>query len=164
MSEHYRAAMHAALETATTSDDPSTQNGAVIINEAGNILARGANNMPPGVETTKERLERPLKYWVREHAERSAIFAASSEGIALRGMTMVTPWAACSDCTRGIILSGIDTVVCYPWQYGGSHWDDDIATGRAMFREAGVNVVEDNFADLEIPVLRRNYEIWDPNA
>lgn len=160
--ELYRHIMECALDEACNSDDPSTQTGAAILHESG-LVTVGANHMPPGVLSTPERAERPLKYQVREHAERTAIYEAAQLGRATLRATMVSTWAACSDCSRGIINSGIERFICYPWQPGDNHWDDDIAVGRAMMHEAGIEVIDYDFPGLVIPSLRRNYAIWRPH-
>lgn len=160
--ELYRDSMRLALEIASHSDDPSTQTSAVIVNELGNVLTSGVNNMPDGVSATQERLERPLKYQVREHAERAAIYQAARFGHATIDAAMVSLWAACADCSRAVIGSGIKKFVCYPWNHGDSHWDEDIAIGRQMMHEAGVEVIDHDFPGLDIPPIRRNYELWTP--
>ena len=79
--ETYRFAMEQALSAATQSDDPSTQVGAILVSPDGtDIIAHGCNNMPEKVRVTPERMQRPLKYDVREHAERDAIFRAAKLG------------------------------------------------------------------------------------
>lgn len=162
--ELFRDGMRLALDIASSSDDPSTQTSAVIVDQRGNILTSGVNNMPAGVETTPERLERPLKYQVREHAERAAIFQAARFGHATIDACMVSLWAACTDCSRAVIGSGIKTFICYPWSPGDNHWDEDIAIGRQMMHEAGVEVIDHDFPGLEIPPIRRNYGLWTPES
>lgn len=154
--------MHQALSIAHDSDDPSTQTSAIIISPSGHTIGAGVNNMPKGVLSTPERLERPLKYQVREHAERTAIYQAAQFGQATIDAAMVSLWAACADCSRAVIGSGIQTFVCYPWAQGDNHWDEDIAIGRQMMHEAGVEVIDYDFPGLEIPPIRRNYELWTP--
>lgn len=125
------------------STDPSTKNGAILIDEDGNVRASGANHFPGGVVESAERWNPPLKYQIVEHAERNVIYAAAREGVATKGLTMVCPWFACPDCGRAIIQAGIKKVVGHKQMadFGQSvnpKWYDGIALSLQMFREAGV--------------------------
>lgn len=99
----------ACLYAVRNSHDPDTQNGAVLVTNAGTIYA--ANCVPPGVARPEHRLERPFKYDFIEHAERAAIYKAAAVGAATGGATLYCPWFACTDCARAIIASGIREVV-----------------------------------------------------
>lgn len=161
--ETYRFAMEQALDAATQSDDLSTQVGAVLVSPDGtDILARGCNNMPEKVQITPERMQRPLKYDVREHAERDAIFRAARLGRQTLDSVLVGIWAGCSHCSRAAILAGVSAFVSFPFERGGAanHWDDDIVLGREMLRESGVAVIDYDFPGITIPPLRRNGELW----
>jgi dCMP deaminase len=120
--------------------DPSTQNGAVIVNADGWIVGEGANHFPKGVVESYKRWERPLKYQFVEHAERNAIFNAAKDGRRLAGAVMYCPWYACADCSRAIIQAGISQVVGHQkcFDLTPDHWKDSIANAFLMFEEAGV--------------------------
>lgn len=120
--------------------DPSTQNGALIIDDEGWILGEGANFFPRGVKESEERWQRPTKYSFVEHAERNAIFHAAREGHTLEGATMYVCWYACSDCARAIIQSGIKEVVGHKkcFDLTPDHWKESIKTAFVMLEEAGV--------------------------
>lgn len=120
--------------------DPSTQNGALIVNDNGDVLAAGANHFPKGVQNLPERWERPLKYQFVEHAERNAIFAAARLGVSTQGKIMVCPWFACSDCARAIIQAGIKLVIGhqFPFDLTPDHWKDSIKVAWQMLDEAKV--------------------------
>ena len=97
---------------ARQSRDPSNQNGSTLVSADNEIIGTGNNNFPIGVVFTKERSEvRPDKYRYFEHAERAAIYQAARAGSKVFGSTMFVPWAACCDCARAIINSGVLTVV-----------------------------------------------------
>lgn len=171
--ENYRFAMEAALAVAAESDDLSTQTGAVVaamepatFTATQRILGRGANNMPSGVLDTPQRRERPLKYSVREHAERAAIYDAARRGNQTLRSVMVSVWAGCADCSRAAIGAGVEAFISFPWRPDTTpnHWDDDILLGREMLTEAGVAVVDYDFPGIEIPSLRRNYGLWQPDT
>jgi dCMP deaminase len=122
------------------STDPSTQNGAILVNTAGEIVARGANHFPRNVKESPERWQRPLKYQFVEHAERNVIFDAAVHGISTDGLTMYCPWFACADCARAIIQSKISKVVGHdcPLHKTRPDWQQSIQVALDMFKEAGV--------------------------
>ena len=123
------------------STDPSTQNGAVLIDDVStDPLVYSANHFPKGVKETPERWERPLKYSYVEHAERNAIFNAAKQGIATKGLVMYCPWHSCADCGRAIIQAGIKEVIGH--QFVDTHeraqWYESIKVSIGMLEEAGV--------------------------
>lgn len=120
------------------SQDPSTQNGSVIVN-GGSIIAVGWNHFPDGVKGTWER---PGKYLYVEHAERDAIYAAARLGRACGGATMYCPWFACADCARGIILAGIKNVVGLKRSLDLTppHWIENVEAANRMLVDGGVKI------------------------
>jgi len=146
--------------------DPSTQNGAIIVNEdTGEIISYGANYFPNNVIDLPERWERPIKYSYVEHAERNAIYQAVFNGESVRGLTMYCYWAACADCARAIIQSGIRRLVTHKIIMDATpdHWKASIEVAFQMMREAGVQLdqVEDPIDDIQI---RFNGKLWTPNG
>ncbi len=121
------------------SPDRSTKNGAVLVTPDYAVLY-GCNRLPERVAVTPERLERPLKMIVTEHAERDVIFQAARKGIETTGATLYCPWFACPDCARAIILAGIRRVVGHraTYQRTPERWREPIAQGDQMLDEAGV--------------------------
>lgn len=154
--------MQAALYEARNSDDPSTQTGAALADSEGGIITVGANTMPGGVLSTPERMEAPLKYLVREHAERKAIYTAAMFGRATMHTVMVSIWAACTDCARATIEAGCDGFVRFPVDYGASNWGDSQRIADEMLQEAGVEIVEYDFPGLTQVPLRRSGKLWVP--
>ena len=152
--------MKLALEKALLSVDPSTQNGAVIVNEeTGEILGSGCNEFPKGVEISDERWERPLKYNFVEHAERNSIFDCVKNGKATKGMTMYCPWFACSDCARAIIQSGVLRVVGHKVDVTSDRWGSSIEVALQMLKEAGVQMdYVDHYYGITV---RRNGELLE---
>lgn len=157
-----REGLEIAYGYALDSPDPSTQNGAFIVNANG-LQVGSCNKFPNGVIATPERLERPLKYNYIEHAERNAIFASTRSGIALLGATMYVPWFACADCGRAIIQAGIRRVVGHKQMFDATpdHWKESIAHADAMLLEAGVETVLID-AKLGVSPIRFNGELWNP--
>lgn len=136
--EYLKVAYQHAEEHST---DPSTNNGAILVDADGYIKVRAANHFPTGVSETPERWERPLKYEYVEHAERNAVYQAAKQGIATAGLTMYVPWYACTDCARAIIQSGIGRVVGHllPEHENNPRWKESIAEAMTMLDEAGVD-------------------------
>lgn len=162
--EAYRMALH--------SPDPSTQNGAIIVSESWVLskeldldlmLGRACNTFPKGVENKPERLERPLKYAMVEHAERGAIYDAALNGHCTKGATMFVPWFACQDCSRAIICSGIKNVIGHKLMMDKTppHWKESIETAFIMFKEAGIQF-ELIDGTLNGPEILFNGETWIP--
>lgn len=152
-----------AYEKAKESADPSTQNAALLVNDAGNVLVMETNRFPEGVITNKERWERPLKYKFIEHAERNVCYVSAKQGIKTEGLTMVCPWAACSDCARGIIQSGIIRLVTHQQAHDRSpeFWAKEIEIAFAMLKEAGVEIIMYDGAIGAEDVLHSG-QLWRP--
>lgn len=94
------------------SPDPSTKNGAVLVDTLSGSLIFGVNKFPPGIAETESRLiNKSTKYRLIVHAENSAIFNAAKHGRIVYGATLYCPFYACSECAKAIIQSGIRRVV-----------------------------------------------------
>jgi len=158
----YNKHMHRAYLQAQYSHDPSTQNGAVLLDSFG-IVSFGVNNFPSGVEESSDRWERPKKYSFIEHAERTAIFNVARMGYCTTGTTLVCPWAACADCARAIVVSGVARLVrVSSGDNTHARWDESVAWGDEIMREGGVEIIEIDYEhpEGEVPIkLRRNGEI-----
>lgn len=133
---------------ALDSPDPSTQNGAVLC--AGDpqgelhpyMTTLACNGLTRGASNVAQRWERPEKYaWV-EHAERNSIYNAARHGRGTIGLTMVCPWAACADCARAIVQTGIGHLVTHKQAHDRSpgRWHDSIGVAFTILAEAGVTV------------------------
>lgn len=161
--------MVSAFSAATHSPDPSTQNGAVLVTPDGELLyaTLACNEFPVGVKYSDERWERPAKYSFIEHAERNAIYRAAREGIATQGLVMYVVWATCDNCARAIIQAGLSKVVTLPPETdcgAQARWDDSIRVGLEMLEESRVEVEFFNEPIPQVPLLRRNGELWWPKA
>jgi len=140
-----RELMSLAYKEATRSPDPSTQVGALLFDpHHKEIVALDHNHFPEGVRYGPERWERPLKYQMIEHAERNVIFSAARHGYPTIGLTMVCPWAACADCARAVIQSGVTTLVRHAeaLERSPERWLEQIAVANSLLREAGVTVID----------------------
>lgn len=138
MLDDYTEVMRRSYKAALSSPDPSTQNGAIVLDWEGNTIGSGCNRFTHGMAPTPELLERPKKYAYIEHAERNAIFSVLYGGKTLPH-TMVCPWAACADCARAIVQSGIVRLVRHERE--GGRWSGSIEDGDRILRAGGVEII-----------------------
>jgi len=130
-----------AKEISTWSKDPSTQIGAVVVGEDGQILSQGFNGFPRGINDSEERLNnRERKYELVVHGEMNAIYNATLNGVSLKNSTMyVYGLPTCNECAKGIIQVGIKkVVVTRPYLKHNVAWEESIKNAKALFKEAGV--------------------------
>lgn len=122
------------------SDDPRTQNGAVLRSKNGYVVV-AANTVPAG-SLQPDRLQPPLKYSFMEHAERNVIYAAARQGVATYKATLYCPWFACCECARAIIQAGVARVVGHvkPRLLTPERWQETITRADSMLRDAGVEL------------------------
>lgn len=172
------------------STDPSTQNGAVLVQPkhgfttygdgpgtppskyTPGIVAYGANHFPKGVKELPERWVRPLKYSYICHAEFNAVIAAAKAGIKTAGLTMYAAWVACDNCAKAIVQAGIVEVIGHkPAPESMIHietpngsWDESIAIGMTILEEAGVKVryLEGKLDPTNGISIRRGGKIYHP--
>ena len=138
-----------AMHVSGWSKDSSSKVGVVIVGDNNRLLSIGYNGLPRGcndrVDMNPGRHEsgNPEKYLWYEHAERNAIYNAAAEGIALRGATMFAPNAACCDCARAVVQSGIGRFVYYtdgPF-FRREEWVGRLNVALTIFAESGVAAV-----------------------
>ena len=128
-----------AKEISTWSKDPSTQIGAVIVNDERRILATGYNGFPRDIHDGYERYnDRETKYKYVVHAEMNAIYNATYNGISLKGSTLYV-WGlpVCSECAKGIIQVGINRIVMPKREYP-ERWVESFRKSRELFHEANI--------------------------
>lgn len=151
-----------AYKEATLSPDPSSQNGALVFDQNGTMLSAACNEFPKGLNVTPEMLERPLKYTYIEHAERNAIYKAfQHDGLPY---LMVCPWAACADCARAIVQSGISVLVRHKQASDRSpeRWLESIAVADDILKQCRVRVIDIDAPSLGAPTIRHCEELWTP--
>ena len=130
--------MELAKSVAGWSKDPSSQIGAVAVNEKGQILTTGYNGFPRGINDDDRLNDRPTKYKYIVHAEQNAIYNATYNGVSLYGATMyVAGLPCCSDCAKGIIQVGIKRVVM-DGDPQNDRWKESVDLTLSMFDEAGI--------------------------
>lgn len=159
-----RELLRECYRLAAQSPDPSTQNGAMVLDEYGTMIGEGYNCFPEGVEYKPERWERPAKYDYIEHAERNAIFDAAKYGRATHGGTLVCTWACCPECARAAKQAGICQVITHKQSVDRSsdEWRARIEVAFTILREANVGIaLWDGVVGVEKPVLHSG-QLWTP--
>lgn len=159
-----------ACRAAKRSPDPSTKNGAVLVVDTSfydrptvcadcnrfSVLdpncQRHESMRGPRVDALIA--DRDLKLAWIEHAERNAIFSAIRDGLDVRGSTLYCPFAACDNCARAIVLTGVKRLVrmprsVIPWP---DSWAKSIMLADEILRDGGVEV-----EDYVGPKLGYNY-------
>tara|TARA_B100001778_G_scaffold263802_1_gene224532 strand:+ start:25 stop:453 length:429 start_codon:yes stop_codon:yes gene_type:complete len=118
------------------SKDPSTQVGAVIVDQKNRIVSVGYNGFPQKISDNDRLNDRDKKYNVIVHAEANAILFANRD---LSGCTIYTyPFQPCSSCSGLIIQSGIKRVVTV--RDDNPRWKKDFYISEQMLTEAGVHI------------------------
>jgi dCMP deaminase len=137
------------------SKDPSTQVGAVIVNDDQRIVAEGYNGMCNGIsddaglwgkgnaDPTKN------KYMYVVHAEANAIVRAE---MSCKGFTMYCTHFPCHECAKLIIQKGIKRIV-YTKSWG--HDKDTGAVSRYLLETCGVEIIKYEGASLlELDIVK----------
>ena len=156
------AKMRAAYMAALKSTDRSTKNGAVLVQEGWNVVT-GWNSHIVGYGDKPAHHERPLKYQITEHAERSVILKAARKGIKTEGLTLVANWVCCPDCARAIVLAGISRVICHKQcaDRDRPDWKPMIEVGLEILKRGGVELIVWDGVIGGITNLN-NGELWKP--
>lgn len=117
------------------SKDPSTQVGAVIVDDDKRIVSIGFNGFPKGVKDSQKRLvDRDEKYAIIVHAEANALMFANRS---VEGCTLYTwPFQPCSKCAGLIIQSGIKRVVSVV--HDDKRWKKNFEISQKLFTESGI--------------------------
>lgn len=162
MSLDWKNLLKIAYSKAQKSTNPSTQNGAILVDDKGNIVLSAINSFPDVLKETQERQIKPLRHKFSVHAERNVLYQAARLGIKTKGLTMVCPWAACSDCAQAIIQTGIKRLVTHKQALNRSgDLQKDIELAFAMLREAGVKIIVFD-GKIEVGRILRSGEFWEP--
>ena len=129
-----------AREVSTWSKDPSTQCGALLIGDSGQVLSQGYNGFPRGMDDDPKLYnERDIKYTRIVHAEMNAIFNASRSGISLKGSTAyVHGLPCCHECAKALIQVGVKRVVM--GKANNIRWNDSCGDAMDFFKEAVVEI------------------------
>ena len=103
----------------------------------------------------------PLLYV--EHAEHAAIYEAARIGTPTEGATLICPWAACADCARAIMFSGIAQLVVHKQALARTpdRWLDEVQSALDMIEAAGVKIIRFD-GHIGCAPLRHSGEEWYP--
>lgn len=131
--------MGVAHLSALRSKDPSTQVGAVIVDENKKIVGIGYNGFPSGVSDDEFPWDREgdfteSKYAYVVHAELNAILNAPRQ---VRGCTLYVSLFPCNECAKAIIQSGIEEIVYEDDKYAHT---DSVKVSKKMLLESGVRL------------------------
>ncbi len=129
--------LHLAKLVSTWSKDPSTQVGAVIVDNDNRVISMGYNGFPVGINDDENRLnDRDIKYKIIVHAECNALIFANTN---LVGYKMYTyPFMPCPKCASLIIQAGISRVISYNSM--PDRWKKDFEISKDLFNEASVSL------------------------
>ena len=121
------------------SKDPSTSQGAVIIDKRKRIISAGYNGFARGMNDDERLEDRSQKYPRVIHAEENAILFAEQD---LRGYTIyVIPMPPCAGCAAKIIQVGMIRVVgIYPTKVQYERWGKEFEMTYSDLKEADVNL------------------------
>lgn len=129
--------MMLAVVASLKSKDPSTQVGAVIVdNKTRKVVSAGYNGFPRNVDDSKLPQTRPDKYQYVVHAELNAILHARQD---LTGCSLYVSVFPCADCMKAIIQTGIKTVV-YLNELSGDNWEKSKAATLKLAELAGIEI------------------------
>jgi len=135
--EEYFMAM--ALVASLKSKDPSTQVGAVIVdNKTRKIVSSGYNGFPRNLDDSKVPQKRPEKYLYVVHAELNAILHAERN---LSDCSLYVTLFPCSECMKSVIQTGIKKVV-YLNDLSSAEWEEYKSATMKLADLAGVELVK----------------------
>jgi len=134
--------MSVAFLTAMRSKDPSTQVGAVIVNNLKRIIGVGYNGFPTGCSDdvlpwakTSPKGELETKYPYVVHAELNAVMNKNSESCI--GCRLYSTLFPCNECAKVIIQAGIREVI---YASDKQKSKDSARASRKLFKLAGVEM------------------------
>ncbi len=150
--------MTLALVASLKSKDPSTQVGAVIIdNKTRKLVSSGYNGFPRYIDDDQIPQTRPEKYFYVVHAELNAILHAQRD---LAGCSLYATVFPCSECMKAIIQTGIKQVV-YLNDLNGQAWEESKKATLKMAQLAGVKVSRFETDNEIIGFLRSKLKVRD---
>ena len=128
--------------SAMRSKDPSTQVGAVIVDQEHKVVGIGYNGLPIGCSDDEFPWEREgdtlnTKYAYVVHGELNAIL--NCKGNDLTGCRIYVGLFPCNECAKAIIQSGIKEVVYLSDKYADT---DIVKASKRMLNAAGVKLTQ----------------------
>jgi len=122
---------------ADRSSDPSTQAGAVVVNEKNVVVGLGYNGWPRGIKSEDLPWEREgefenTKYAYVCHAEENAIYNANN---ITEGSKIYCTLFPCNECAKTIIQNGIKEVIYASDKYADT---SSVRASKRMFKLAKI--------------------------
>ena len=129
--------MRKAHVIAERSKDPSTQAGAVVVNQHNVVVGLGYNGFPRGIETDAFSWEREgefldTKYPYVCHAEENAVYNANNTTQDCKIYCTLFP---CNECAKTMIQNGIKEVIYESDKYRDVN---PFIASRRLFGAAGI--------------------------
>lgn len=129
--------MRIAHVIAERSKDPSTQNGAVIVDANNVVVGLGYNGFPRGVDNDTFPWEREgklseTKYAYICHAEENAIYNSNNTTANCKIYSILFP---CNECAKALTQNGIREVIYESDKY---HDEDIWVAARRLLDAAGI--------------------------
>lgn len=123
--------------SALRSKDPSTQVGAVIVDDEKKVVSIGYNGLPKGCSDDEFPWEREgsvytSKYAYVVHAELNAILNSPRP---VKGCSVYVSLFPCNECAKAIIQSGIKEIVYEDDKYAAT---EGVQASKRMLDSAGV--------------------------
>ena len=144
--------MGMAVLSSLRSKDPSTQVGAVIVNEEKKVVSIGYNGMPRLIKdddlTWNKGEGLDSKYLYVCHAELNAILN-SRNGASLSNCTVYVTLFPCNECTKALIQVGIKEVVYLDDKYANT---TETQASKKMLALAGIKVRQFDGKKMDIKV------------
>ncbi|SKA01860.1 deoxycytidylate deaminase [Anaerorhabdus furcosa] len=127
--------------SALRSKDPSTQVGAVIVDETNRVVSIGYNGLPRGCNDDEFPWGREggmleSKYAFVVHAELNAILNSPRP---VKNCAIYVSLFPCNECAKAIIQSGIKKIVYECDKYADT---DAVKASKKMLRAAGVELIQ----------------------
>ncbi|AVN59005.1 deoxycytidylate deaminase [Mesoplasma florum] len=143
--------MTVAKVCAMRSKDPSTQVGAILVNNLNQIISTGYNGFPRGVNDdefpwTREGEWIDTKYPYVAHAELNAIVSARTN---LTDSDVYVTLFPCNECTKIIIQAGIKKVYYLEDKYKDS---DEVKASKRMLDAAKIEYKQINDFNVKISI------------
>lgn len=125
--------------SAMRSKDPSTQVGAVIVDELNKVVSIGYNGLPHGCDDNefpwqKEGSVYESKYAYVVHAELNAILNSPRP---VRGCRLYVSLFPCNECAKAIIQAGIQEIIYEQDIYAET---EAVLASKRMLKSAGVQL------------------------
>ncbi len=129
--------------SALRSKDPSTQVGAVIVDDEHKVVSIGYNGFPRGISDDEYPWEREgdtleTKYPYVVHAELNAILNAPRS---VKDCSIYVSLFPCHECAKAIIQSGIKEIIYESDKYADT---DSTKASKRMCKDAGIKLSQTN--------------------